>query len=46
VRWNPRFLAYAGHYGFRPVACTPARGNEKVQASYCYSSRICDAHWG
>jgi transposase len=29
VRWNPRFLAYAGHYGFRPVACTPARGNEK-----------------
>lgn len=29
VRWNPRFLAYAGHGGFRPVACTPGRGNEQ-----------------
>jgi transposase len=29
VRWNPRFLAYAGHCGFKPVACTPGRGNEK-----------------
>ena len=29
VRWNPRFLAYAGHCGIRPVACTPGRGNEK-----------------
>ncbi len=29
VRFHPRFLAYAGHYGFRPVACTPGRGNEK-----------------
>ncbi len=29
VRWNPRFLAYAGHCGFRPVACTPGRGQEK-----------------
>jgi transposase len=29
IRWNPRFLAYAGHCGFRPVACTPGRGNEK-----------------
>jgi transposase len=29
VRFHPRFLAYAGHHGFRPVACTPARGNEK-----------------
>ncbi len=29
VRWNPRFLAYAGHCGFRPVACNVARGNEK-----------------
>ncbi len=25
VRFHPRFLAYAGHYGFRPVACTPGR---------------------
>jgi transposase len=29
VRFHPRFLAYAGHHGFRPVACTPNRGNEK-----------------
>jgi transposase len=29
VRFHPRFLAYAGHYGFRPVACTPNRGCEK-----------------
>ena len=29
VRFNPRFLAYAGHYGFRPVACTVGRGQEK-----------------
>jgi len=29
VRFHPRFLAYAGHYGFRPVACTPGRANEK-----------------
>jgi len=24
VRWNPRFLAYAGHCGFRPWPATPA----------------------
>ena len=29
VRFHPRFLAYAGHVGFRPVACTPNRGCEK-----------------
>lgn len=29
VRFHPRFLAYAGHHGFKPVACTPGRGNEK-----------------
>jgi len=29
VRFHPRFLAYAGHHRFRPVACTVARGNEK-----------------
>ena len=44
VRFHPRFLAYAGHCGFRPVACNVGRGNEKVQASYCTSSRICGAH--
>jgi hypothetical protein len=29
VRFHPRFLAYAGHHRFRPVACNVARGNEK-----------------
>jgi transposase len=29
VRFHPRFLAYAGHSGFRPVAGTPGRANEK-----------------
>ncbi len=29
VRFHPRFLAYAGHHRFRPVACGVARGNEK-----------------
>jgi len=29
VRFHPRFLAYAGHHGFKPVACTPGKGNEK-----------------
>ena len=29
VRFHPRFLAYAGHHGFRPVACNVGRGNEK-----------------
>jgi transposase len=29
IRFNPRFLAYAGHCHFKPVACNPASGNEK-----------------
>jgi transposase len=29
VRFHPRFLAYAGHHRFRPVACNVGRGNEK-----------------
>lgn len=29
VRFHPRFLAYAGHHGFKPVACTPGKGNEQ-----------------
>jgi transposase len=37
VRFHPRFLAYAGHHGFQPVACTPGKGNEKPKASYCSS---------
>lgn len=29
VRFNARFLAYLGHHGIAPYACTPASGNEK-----------------
>lgn len=29
IRFNPRFLAYAGFQGFKPVACNPASGHEK-----------------
>jgi len=27
--WNPRFERLCAHYRIEPVACTPARGNEK-----------------
>ena len=27
--FNPRYLDFADHYGFKPVACNVARGNEK-----------------
>lgn len=29
VEFNPRYLDFARHYGFEPVACAPAKGNEK-----------------
>ena len=29
VEFNPRYLDFARHYGFAPVACAPAKGNEK-----------------
>lgn len=29
IRFNPRFLAYSGFHGFKPVACNPASGHEK-----------------
>jgi transposase len=29
IRFHPRFLAYAGHHRFRPVACNVGKGNEK-----------------
>lgn len=29
VRFNPRFLAYAGFHAFKPVAMNPGKGNEK-----------------
>jgi transposase len=28
-RFNPRYLDFAAHYGFTPVACAPRKGNEK-----------------
>ena len=35
IRFHPRLLELAGHYHFAPRPCTPARGNEKDQASHC-----------
>jgi hypothetical protein len=29
IKFNLRFMAYAGHHGFRPIACNVAKGNEK-----------------
>lgn len=29
IRFNPRFLAYSGFHGFKPVVCNPASGHEK-----------------
>lgn len=29
IRWNPRFMDFAGHFLFEPVACNPASGWEK-----------------
>ncbi len=29
VRWNPRFMDFAGHYLYKPVACNKAAGWEK-----------------
>ena len=28
-RFHPRYLDFAAHYGFQPVACNVRRGNEK-----------------
>jgi transposase len=28
AQFNPRYLDFARHYGFEPVACAPAKGNE------------------
>ena len=33
--YNSRFLAFATHYGFRPIACRPRRARTKEEASYC-----------
>jgi transposase len=29
AQFNPRYLDFAAHYGFKPVACNRAKGNEK-----------------
>ena len=36
--FNPRYLDFAAHYGFKPVACNVGRGNEKgrVENSIAY----------
>ncbi len=36
--YNPRFLAFAAHYGFRPVACRPRRPQTKgkVERPFLY----------
>lgn len=35
--FNPRYLDFAAHYGFQPVACNVGKGNEKDLVSYCAS---------
>ncbi len=35
--FNPRFLDFAAHHGFEPVACSVGKGNEKGKVSYCAS---------
>jgi transposase len=35
--FNPRYLDFAAHYGFKPVVCNVGRGNEKALNSYCTS---------
>ena len=36
--YNPRFLAFATHYGFRPIACRVRRPQTKgkVERPFCY----------
>jgi transposase len=29
AQFNPRYLDFAAHYGFEPLACNPRKGNEK-----------------
>jgi len=39
--YNPRFLAFATHYGFRPVACRPRRPETKgkIERQFDYAER-------
>ncbi len=38
VRWNPRFMDFAGHFLYKPVACNRAAGWEKTWVSSYTSS--------
>ena len=40
--YNSRFLAFATHYGFRPIACRPRRPQTKEEASYCTPFTFCE----
>jgi Integrase core domain len=40
--YNPRFLGFAAHYGFRPVACRPRRAQMEEEASYCTPFTFCE----
>jgi transposase len=31
ARFHPRYLDFAAHYGFSPVACQVRKGNEKAK---------------
>src|SRR5262249_50982140 len=43
--YNPRFLAFAAYYGFRPVACRPGRPQTKGYASSCTSFIFSGGTW-
>ncbi len=48
--YNTRFLTFATHYGFRPVACRPRRPQTKdwvaYYTSFVFSERIVPKRWG
>ena len=46
IRFHPRLPELCGHSHCVPRPCAGAAAHEKLQASYCTSSGICDAHWG
>jgi transposase len=38
--FHPRYLDFAAHYGFKPVACNVGRGNEKGRVENSYGFQI------
>jgi len=46
IRFHPRLLELCGHYHFVPRPCAVGAAWEKLQASHCTSSRICDTVCG